>query len=65
LPTLIKSTVGLNESTIGQLKDSSIEKNESSLKLTKDLSANESLNEIKNFLKVIKEQNDEIIGEVF
>lgn len=65
MPIIVKSNIALTQDTISQLIDTSIEKNNSKSKLVKDGPANETLKEINQTMKTIKEQNDEIIGETF
>ena len=55
----------LTADTIAKLIDTTIDKNAAKQKIVKDIESNESLKEINKTMKIIKEQNDEIIGDVF
>jgi len=56
--------LSLSKTTLRELLKSNILENINQT-ATKDIEANEALSEISKTLKVIKEQNDEIIGDEF
>lgn len=55
----------LTADTIEKLIDTTIDKNQAKQKIVKDIESNETLKEINKTMKILKEQNDEIIGDVF
>jgi len=55
----------LTEDTINKLIETTIDKNQAKQKIVKDIESNQTLTEINKTMKILKEQNDEIIGDVF
>jgi len=60
-----RQDTGLTQDTIDKLIDTTIDKNQAKQKIVKDIESNETLKEINKTMKILKEQNDEIIGDVF
>ena len=65
MPTVSRAETALTADTIAKLIDTTIDKNQEKQKIVKDIESNETLNEINKTMKILKEQNDEIIGDVF
>jgi len=63
--TVSRKETALTADTISQLIDTTIDKNQAKQKIVKDIESNQTLKEIDKTMKIIKEQNDEIIGDVF
>jgi len=55
----------LTPDTISKLIGTILVKNQAKQDIVKDIESNEFLEEISKTMKTIKEQNDEIIGDVF
>lgn len=60
-----RKETGLTQDTINKLIDTTIDKNQAKQKIVKDIESNQTLNEINKTMKILKEQNDEIIGDEF
>jgi len=60
-----RKETALTQDTINKLIDTTIDKNQAKQKIVKDIESNETLKEINETMKILKEQNDEIIGEEF
>ena len=63
--TVSRAETSLTADTIEKLIDTTIDKNQAKQKIVKDIESNQTLKEINKTMKTIKEQNDEIIGDVF
>ncbi len=60
-----RKETALTQDTIDKLIETTIDKNQAKQKIVKDIESNETLKEINKTMKTLKEQNDEIIGDVF
>lgn len=60
-----RGQIALDSKTISALIDTSIDRNNLKEKLVKNITQEEMLKEMSKNLKIIKEQNDEIIGDEF
>ena len=58
------TNLSFSKTTLRELLEANVDKNLDQT-ATRDLEANDTLKEIKDTLKTIKEQNDEIIGDEF
>jgi len=63
--TVSRLAHSLTDDTILKLIDTSIDKHNQKQKLTRDLDSTDLIKEMNNNMRIIKEQNDEIIGDKF
>ncbi len=56
---------GLTADTISKLIDTTIDINNQKNKLVQNIKSDDTLKEINKTMKILKEQNDEIIGDTF
>lgn len=63
--TVSRKETALDSSTIAQLIDTTITKNNQKQKLTQNIESDQSLKEMNQTMKIIKEQNDDMLGDVY